>query len=77
MDPIVLIAVTVLLLILYYAFQPNAATPLPLPPGPKALPIIGNALDIPSSMPWKTFRELSKKYGTSFTVLYICDCIDC
>ena len=34
-----------------------------LPPGPKGLPIIGNALEIPSSMPWKTFRDWAATYG--------------
>ena len=39
------------------------------PPGPKGLPIVGNVFDIPSSMPWKKFTELSKIYGTLFTDL--------
>ncbi|KAJ7306126.1 cytochrome P450, partial [Mycena albidolilacea] len=33
-------------------------------PGPKALPIIGNALDMPTSHPWITFSEWKKKYGS-------------
>ncbi|KAK7678444.1 hypothetical protein QCA50_018504 [Cerrena zonata] len=36
---------------------------LPLPPGPKGYPIIGNMLDVPSVMPWKAFQEWSKTYG--------------
>ncbi|PFH46033.1 hypothetical protein AMATHDRAFT_77844 [Amanita thiersii Skay4041] len=35
---------------------------LPVPPGPKGLPIIG-VLDIPSKMPWLVYKEWSKKYG--------------
>ena len=75
MDPIVLVAIIVLILILYNASRPSAAASVSLPPGPKALPMIGNALDIPGSMPWKTFRDLSKKYGTSFLVLCTFDYI--
>ncbi|KAF8874735.1 cytochrome P450 [Infundibulicybe gibba] len=37
---------------------------LPLPPGPKGLPIIGNLLDMPrAEKPWLVFREWSKIYG--------------
>ncbi|KAM3930489.1 cytochrome P450 2K1-like [Leptodactylus fuscus] len=38
------------------------------PPGPKPLPIIGNALLLDLSKPHKTLLELSKKYGTIFSV---------
>ena len=76
MEPTVVFVAISLILILYYLFRPNStAASLSLPPGPRALPIIGNALDIPGSMPWKTFRDLSKKYGTSFLVLYSFDFI--
>ena len=51
---------------LYYWLRARSTyRPQPLPPGPPGLPIVGNAFDIPSSMPWKTFQELSKKYGIS------------
>ncbi|KAF8871009.1 cytochrome P450 [Infundibulicybe gibba] len=36
---------------------------LPLPPGPKGLPIIGNLLDIPTRKQWAVFGEWSKVYG--------------
>ncbi|KAF8993008.1 cytochrome P450 [Cyathus striatus] len=35
---------------------------LPLPPGPKKLPLIGNILDIPSTSPWKKYAEWAKLY---------------
>ena len=38
---------------------------LPLPPGPPPLPIIGNALDIPTHDAPTKFREMSAKYGKS------------
>ncbi|KAI0031951.1 cytochrome P450 [Vararia minispora EC-137] len=36
---------------------------LPLPPGPRRLPIIGNLLDIPKVYPWIKYSEWAKKYG--------------
>jgi len=39
---------------------------LPYPPGPKALPLIGNALDFPRNVPvWEGFSQMAEKYRTS------------
>ncbi|KAI0643184.1 cytochrome P450 [Trametes meyenii] len=35
----------------------------PLPPGPKPLPLIGNALAMPRAKPWYRFRDLCATYG--------------
>jgi cytochrome P450 len=35
----------------------------PLPPGPKALPLLGNLLDLPSDQEWKTFAKWGEKWG--------------
>ncbi|RPD62686.1 CyP450 monooxygenase [Lentinus tigrinus ALCF2SS1-7] len=35
----------------------------PLPPGPQPFPVVGNLLDIPKSMPWEAYRDLSVRYG--------------
>ncbi|KAJ8516459.1 hypothetical protein ONZ45_g6240 [Pleurotus djamor] len=37
--------------------------PYPFPPGPKPLPILGNALDIPLSRPWDAYSQWGAQYG--------------
>ncbi|OCH90935.1 cytochrome P450 [Obba rivulosa] len=41
---------------------------LPLPPGPRGLPIIGNLLDMPTHYQWKTFARWSEEYGDLISV---------
>ncbi|KAI0643177.1 cytochrome P450 [Trametes meyenii] len=36
-----------------------------LPPGPRALPLLGSILEIPKHRGWQGFRELSAKYNSS------------
>lgn len=36
---------------------------LPLPPGPKPLPIVGNLFDVPKSLPWVTYANWGKLHG--------------
>ncbi|KAF9067149.1 cytochrome P450 [Rhodocollybia butyracea] len=38
--------------------------PAPLPPGPKAYPLIGNIFDLPQSQLWSTFRKWADAYGS-------------
>ncbi|KAJ7763385.1 putative monooxygenase [Mycena metata] len=35
-----------------------------LPPGPRRLPVVGSALQMPRSHPWLTFAEWAKTYGS-------------
>ncbi|KAF8158909.1 cytochrome P450 [Mycena galopus ATCC 62051] len=35
----------------------------PLPPGPKPMFIMGNFYDIPTELPWVTYREWGRQYG--------------
>lgn len=36
---------------------------LPLPPGPKGLPIVSNMLQIPTYKPWEGYAKLCEEYG--------------
>ena len=36
---------------------------LPLPPGPKPLPLVGNVLDVPKTMSALEYDALTQKYG--------------
>lgn len=36
---------------------------LPLPPGPKGYPIVGNMFDMPSQLQWVKYLEWSKMYS--------------
>ena len=39
------------------------------PPGPRGWPVIGNALNLPSSKYWLTYDRWAKKYGTGSFLL--------
>ena len=40
----------------------------PLPPGPKGLPILGNALDIPKNREWVTYEKWGKELSMGFAL---------
>lgn len=60
-----------LLALYFYLKKPNPYASLPLPPGPKGLPIIGNLLDMPTEFEWKTYHEWCKKYGVYLCLLWL------
>ena len=41
---------------------------LPLPPGPKGYPVIGNIFDMPVDKPWVVYDEWRKTYGKTFII---------
>ena len=41
---------------------------LPLPPGPKGYPLIGNLFDMPSQKSWVVYDEWRKTYGKTFII---------
>ncbi|KAF9524344.1 hypothetical protein CPB83DRAFT_773892 [Crepidotus variabilis] len=42
---------------------------LPLPPGPKGLPLIGNLKDLPSGFEWQTYHKWSRDLNSD--IIYI------
>ena len=41
---------------------------LPLPPGPKGYPLIGNLFDMPAQKSWVVYDEWGKIYGNPLTI---------
>ncbi|KAF8960140.1 cytochrome P450 [Flammula alnicola] len=67
------IALTLFALFLTYRIffrkSDSAYSHLPLPPRPRALPIIGNALDMPTHHEWETYHKWCQELDTD--VLYL------
>ena len=46
-----------------YFYSKNKRSSLPLPPGPKKLPLLGNLLDFPTSHQWLQYIEWGKQFS--------------
>lgn len=52
-----------LLFCLYITLRKPKVNGLPFPPGPRALPFVGNLLSLNTAEPWLSYTEWGKKYG--------------
>lgn len=60
---VVLIAVAIYLLVQIISVKRRSSS-LPLPPGPRPLPLLGNLLDFPNEGPeWLHWAKHKEKYG--------------
>jgi hypothetical protein len=50
--------------IVYRLLQRRQRQPLPFPPGPKGLPLIGNLRDLPPEYQWLKYEKLGQDIGT-------------
>lgn len=72
MSAVLLADVVVVVLLLYFAHRAiTSKHTLPLPPGPRRLPFVGNIRDWPAEQEWLTFTEWGNKYGASRQLLLI------
>jgi len=55
--------IVILVFVLVPLYWVSKQTRLPLPPGPKGWPLIGNLLDVPQANFVATYTEWARKYG--------------
>ena len=53
-----------LFLIAFIHVRIRRRSTLPLPPGPKKLPLLENLFDLPTSYQWLAYDRLCKQYST-------------
>ena len=57
------------IILVYGQLKNGRANPkgLPLPPGPKGYPLLGNLFDMPVDRAWLVYNDWYKTYGKTFT----------
>ncbi|KAJ7142243.1 cytochrome P450 [Mycena epipterygia] len=58
-----------LAIVLYSLHSRLTRSKLPLPPGPRKIPIVGNIFDLPPAFEWKTYQDWSRKYNSDIIQL--------
>ena len=67
MHPVTYAALFAVVAALYFSLRRKTTSySLPLPPGPKPLPLIGNVHQAPKSHAWRDYTEWAKIYGPVF-----------
>jgi hypothetical protein len=62
----ILFAIWLVVLSIWLYVQLGKKSPqVPLPPGPKGLPLLGNLMDLPRLQPFVTFAKWGEIYGVS------------
>lgn len=64
-----LISGILVFLAFWHYFRKARPSQLPLPPGPKGLPVVGNLFDIPTDKPWLVYDKWFQQYGVYSTCM--------
>ena len=61
----IFLSLGVVFVLLVKSFHHRKRNPrnLPLPPGPKGLPLLGNMLQFPQVLAWEWYAKLCEEYG--------------